>query len=168
MAEETKKQNTQNESPKEKTPKNETPKTEEVKKSFKDTLKSFYRKFKIFVIVLLLIAVGVGCFFVFGTYSLGYRAGNVMKVSKKGVIFKTWEGQLNVGGLQGGETSSDVATTVWNFSVTNEAIVDDIETAVDEGTRVKLHYREKYLQFDFRGDTKYIVYKVEKVPQTGN
>ena len=85
-----------------------------------------------------------------------------MKVSKKGVVFKTWEGQLNVGGLQGGESAGDVATTVWNFSVTNEAIVEDIEQAVDAGTKVKLHYREKYMQFDFRGDTKYIVYKVEK------
>lgn len=159
MAEEVKKENNQAESPKE-----ETSKIEETKSSFKDSLKSFYRKFKIFVFVLLLIVIGVGSFFVFGTYSLGYRAGNVMKVSKKGVVFKTWEGQLNVGGLQGGETASDVATTVWDFSLTNEAVVEDIEAAVDEGTRVKLHYREKYMQFDFRGDTKYIVYKVEKVP----
>ncbi|MDF1866417.1 MAG: hypothetical protein P1U70_16395 [Saprospiraceae bacterium] len=131
-------------------------KADEVKGSFKKGLSSFYKKFKIVVFILLVIALGVGLFFVFGTYSNGYRAGNVMKVSKKGVVFKTWEGQLNVGGLQGGETASDVATTVWNFSVTNEAIVDDIEEAVDVGTRVKLHYREKYMQFDFRGDTKYI------------
>jgi hypothetical protein len=160
MAEESKKEVIKNQDSK-----GEVSKLDETKKSFKSGMQSFYRKFKIFLYILILIALGVASFFVFGTYSTGYRAGNVMKVSKKGVVFKTWEGQLNVGGLQGGETSSDVATTVWNFSVTNEAIVDDIEEAVDVGTRVKLHYREKYLQFDFRGDTKYIVYKVEKVPQ---
>ncbi len=158
MADEVKKEENKNEENKE-----ETSKVEEAKKSFRKSLNSFFRKFKIAMLILLVIVLGVGAFFVFGTYSTGYRAGNVMKVSKKGYVFKTWEGQLNVGGLQGDANAGDVATTVWNFTVTNEAVVEDIEAAVDEGTKVKLHYREKYIQIDFRGDTKYIVYRVEKV-----
>lgn len=127
----------------------------------KGKLNSFFRKFKMTVLLLLALAMGVGGYFVFGTYSNGYRAGNVMKLSKKGILFKTWEGELNVGGLQGGD--GDMATTVWKFSVTDPAVVKEIEKAVDEGTRVKLYYKEKYMQFAWRGDTKYIVYKVEKV-----
>ena len=167
MAEETKKENTQNGTPKEEPSKLEA-KMEETKESVKKGFASFSKKLKRLLLILLVIALGVACFFIFATFSEGYRAGTVMKVSKKGVVFKTWEGQLNVGGLQGGEAVGDMATTVWNFSVTNEAVVEDIEEAVDEGTKVKLHYREKYLQFDFSGDTKYIVYKVEKVPGTGD
>ena len=38
-------------------------------------------------------------FMYYANYSEGYRAGVPMKISKKGVVFKTHEGQLNIGGL---------------------------------------------------------------------
>ena len=41
-------------------------------------------------------------FFMFGSYSDGYRAGTVTKLSKKGFIIKTYEGELNTGALAGG------------------------------------------------------------------
>ena len=31
------------------------------------------------------------------TYSEGYRSGQLVKVSYKGLVFKTWEGQLSQG-----------------------------------------------------------------------
>jgi len=49
--------------------------------------------------ILFLIGIAVSSFLVFGTYSNGYRAGNVVKLSKKGFVIKTYEGQLNVGGF---------------------------------------------------------------------
>jgi hypothetical protein len=33
----------------------------------------------------------------FGVYSEGVRAGTLDKFSKKGVVFKTWEGELRIG-----------------------------------------------------------------------
>ena len=39
------------------------------------------------------------CFALFANYSAGIRAGVPVKFSKKGVLFKTYEGELNVGGL---------------------------------------------------------------------
>lgn len=117
---------------------------------------------RIFVVVLLL-ALALGSYFVFGNYSTGYRTGHVMKISKKGVVFKTWEGQLNVGGLQEGHGDEGVATTVWNFSVTDQSVLNNIESAVDSGKEVKLMYKEKFFQLNWRGDTKYFVYKVEPI-----
>ncbi len=116
--------------------------------------------------IILLIGLLVGSYFVFGSYSEGYRAGTVMKLSKKGVVFKTYEGQLNTGGITtGGGEGGDIASTIWEFSVSrsNDEVVSAIEKAVDNGNRVKLFYEEKFYQLDFLGDTKYFVYKVEEV-----
>ena len=77
-------------------------------------------------------------FALYGNYSSGERAGQVIKMSKKGYVFKTNEGQLNTGDIQQG---------IWNFSV--------------KKSEPELHYDEKYVQIPFLGDTKYFVTKVE-------
>ena len=89
----------------------------------------------------------------FFNYSDGERAGLLVKMSNKGYVFKTWEGQLNVGTLE-----------LWSFSVSDDSqVVKDLQSAVDGGYRVKVYYHEKLFQYSWRGDTKYFVYKVEKV-----
>lgn len=113
--------------------------------------------------VVLLITLAVLGYFVFGHYSEGYRAGQVMKFSKKGVLFKTWEGQLDIGGLQGGGEADGAATTVWEFSVRDKDVVKQIERAVDNGSKVKLFYKEKFYKLSFLGDTPYFVYNVEEI-----
>ena len=125
--------------------------------------KKIISRLKIGGVILLLLIIAIGSYFVFGSYSEGYRAGNVMKLSKKGLVFKTWEGELNVGGFSDGGGDGDMATTVWSFSVSDENVVKEIEKAVDNGSKVKLRYVEKYFQLDFCGDTKYFVTKVEEV-----
>ena len=120
------------------------------------------RKILGFLLVTLLIGLAIGSYFTFGNYSDGYRTGTVMKISKKGVMFKTWEGQLNVGSLQDANNDG-TATTTWDFSVTDDSILTDLEKAVDNNHRVKLYYKEKFYQFDWLGDTKYFVYKVEEI-----
>lgn len=97
-------------------------------------------------------------------FSDGYRAGTIVKMSHKGAIFKTWEGQLHLGGLIG-SGESDVASGIWNFSIDSdeEEVREKIEDAVDGGYRVKLYYKEKYMTFFWRGDTKYFVYRVEPI-----
>ncbi len=112
--------------------------------------------------VVLLITLAVLGYFVFGHYSEGYRAGHIMKFSKKGVVFKTWEGQLDTGGLLGGGESEGAATTVWDFSVRDKEVVKKIERAVDKGSNVKLFYTEKFYKLSFLGDTRYFVYDVEE------
>lgn len=136
-------------------------KSEDKKKP--SVLKKIFSRLKIGFVIIILLAIGVASYFAFGSYSEGYRAGNVMKISKKGVMFKTWEGELNVGGFSDGGGDGDMATTVWSFSVDDDEVVKEIEQAVDKGSKVKLHYVEKYFQLDFFGDTKYFVTQVEQV-----
>lgn len=121
-------------------------------------------KLLIIVLVIILALVGAGTFAIFGNYSKGSRAGIIVKYSTKGVVFKTREGQLNVGGMQQGD-DGDLMPTIWDFSVysNNEQVNNAIEDAVMGGYRVRLHYEEKYFQFEWRGDTKYFVTKVERV-----
>lgn len=117
---------------------------------------------KLSIAGILVIGLAILSYFIFGSYSTGYRSGRIMKMSKKGFVFKTYEGQLDIGGLEsGGEDGA--ATTVWDFSVKENAVVEDLNSAVDKSCTVKLHYREKYYSFPFWGDTKYFVYQVELV-----
>lgn len=97
-------------------------------------------------------------------YSDGFRSGTVVKLSKKGTIFKTYEGQLLSGGLATGE-GGDIASNLWDFSVEkgDSTVLKAIEEAVDGSYRVKLRYHEKYFTFFWRGETKYFIYKVEQV-----
>ena len=55
---------------------------------------------KIAMIVLGVIFSGIVLYFLsiyYITYSEGYRAGELVKFSHKGVIFKTWEGEISQG-----------------------------------------------------------------------
>jgi hypothetical protein len=100
-------------------------------------------------------------FVVFANYSSGIRAGVPVKFSKKGVIFKTYEGELNVGGLT--NSSEGAIPTTWAFSVrrSEDQVLEDMERAMTGHERVKLHYKQKYVQLFWRGDTEYFVDRVE-------
>jgi flagellar basal body-associated protein FliL len=135
--------------------------------TFKDINVSTIMK-RILIIVLvsvLVIGLGAGSFAVFGTYSNGTRVGTLVKFSKKGYVFKTYEGQLTVGGF----TPSDDGelSNIWEFSVKRgeDEVRQQIEQAMEEGEKVRLYYKEMFYQFDWRGDTKYFVYQVEDIEE---
>ncbi|MFT4645780.1 MAG: hypothetical protein ACI8ZX_002199 [Planctomycetota bacterium] len=107
--------------------------------------------FKILVIGVLLYAIYYA-FIYFVPFSEGYRAGELIKISNKGVIFKTWEGEISQGVSE---------AQIFEFSVQ-----DNEETAIAllkdmQGQQVKLTYIERYATFPWLGDTKYYVTKVE-------
>jgi hypothetical protein len=122
------------------------------------------------VVKWLLITVLLGGIIVFSftywaVYDEGVRAGNVLRISKKGIIFKTYEGQLNLqtfGALKGANPIMES----FDFSVDAEStdVVKDLEAVALSGERVNLHYVKRYYTFPWRGDTKYFITKVERVP----
>ena len=57
------------------------------------------RAFGKFVLIGLVVFIGVMLFLNYANYSDGYRAGVPIKISHKGKLFKTHEGELNEGGL---------------------------------------------------------------------
>jgi hypothetical protein len=98
-------------------------------------------------------------------YSEGTRTGVIRKLSHKGYIFKTWEGELQMSGIPIPSDANQVVTggNVWSFSVdaSNGEIIQALQKAESSGGRVTLHYIERLKQFDWRGDTKYFVKKVQ-------
>ena len=94
-------------------------------------------------------------------YSEGTRTGFVTKVSHKGYIFKTYEGELNFGFFGSAAKNGQPSDNTWYFSVINGKVADQVEKASQSGQKVTLHYKQKYLKISIRGDTEYMVYKVE-------
>jgi hypothetical protein len=95
-------------------------------------------------------------------FSKGYRAGKIMKFSKRGVFLKTYEGQLDKGGIHTSK-DGDMSST-WDFSVSSSEteIIKILEEVAKTGERVLVDYEEKYYKFAWRGDTKYIITGVTK------
>ena len=50
-------------------------------------------------IVILLLGILAGSVAIFANFSDGYRVGRVIKLSRKGYVFKTWEGTTKFRGL---------------------------------------------------------------------
>jgi hypothetical protein len=91
-------------------------------------------------------------------YSSGERAGWVQKLSKKGWVCKTWEGELAMVSMPGA-TPEKFYFTVWDEGVANQ-----INAAM--GRRVTLHYEEKVgLPTTCFGDTRHWVNAVTLVPE---
>lgn len=116
------------------------------------------------VIILLVAIVALFSFSYWGTYSDGIRSGMVVKISKKGWVFKTYEGQLNLQTF-GANKSPNLVSESFEFSVESdqEAVIKALEEASLSGERVSLKYEERLAKFFWRGDTKYFVTEVERL-----
>ncbi len=96
------------------------------------------------------------------TYSSGARTGVVIKISDKGYLFKTYEGELNLGGISEGD-GTIMPTRVWLFSVqrNDTAVYNTIIRT--QGKHVRLYYKEVLKRFFWQGETSYYVNKIEVV-----
>lgn len=119
-------------------------------------IRRFLRRFSIVLILLGLVAFAGYYFYRTYTISDGTRTGLLFKISRKGVFFKTGEGQLHLGGsMQMSEQS------IWNFSTRNQQVYEKLQQY--EGKNVKCHYHEVVNAFPWQGDTNYIVDDVDPV-----
>lgn len=101
------------------------------------------------------------------TYSEGERSGNILNLSHKGVLIKTWEGKLDLGIFQGARPKTgEVENTVWSFSVASDEVAKRIQEANKRGNRVVLHYEQKFVKLFWLGKTTYIVTDVEEIPNS--
>ena len=120
------------------------------------------------LIGVILVAIGIFAFFYFGKFSDGYRSGKIMKVSERGVIFKTWEGQMDLQTFGAVKDKSNMVTETFKFSIVdNPELIKELENAALAGERVNLHYYERYMKIPWRGDTKVFVTGIER-PKDGN
>ena len=100
-------------------------------------------------------------------YSEGKRTGMINKVSKKGLFWQTYEGQMALEGIVSNGQSS--GANVWDFSIDSQArhgentedIAKKLNEAFESGKKVKISYREVAKSWPWRGETDYFVQKVE-------
>lgn len=118
------------------------------------------------LIIAVIIFLAIGAFSIWGVYERGVMAGKVLRISQKGVIFKTYEGKLNLetfGALKG---TSPIAES-FDFSVERKEkeVIKQLEEVALTGERVNLHFIKRYMAFSWRGNTKYFIVKVERSKQ---
>ena len=94
------------------------------------------------------------------TYSEGNRAGLLIKFSKKGYVFKTNEGELNLGGVNT-DPKAGLINSIWAFSVKDPAITDSLMHL--EGRYISVHYKQIVKNFPWQGETTYFVDGIESV-----
>ena len=119
---------------------------------------------KIFIITAIIVLVGGFSFLYWGTYEDGVMAGKVLRISQKGVMFKTYEGKINLetfGALKG---TSPIAES-FDFSVEKDEqnLIKELETVALSGERVNLYFVKRYVSFPWRGDTKYFATRIERL-----
>ena len=90
------------------------------------------------------------------SYAEGERAGYVQKLSKKGWLCKTWEGEIAMVTMPGAIPEK------FTFTVPDDYLAEKINTMA--GQRVVLHYQQhKFIPSTCFGETEYFVDRVRSI-----
>ncbi len=115
---------------------------------------------KTLFIILALIIIGFSSYYAFVYYndfSDGHQTGKLVKFSRKGVIFKTWEGKLSYG------VSYE---STFLFSVLDNQTETIKKLKELQGQTVDLSYIERYKTFPWWGDSKHFANNVKQLENT--
>jgi hypothetical protein len=115
---------------------------------------------RIIAVLVGIVMLVVGYFWVVPSwnYSTGERAGWVQKLSRKGWLCKTWEGELAMVSMPG------AAPEKFYFTVWDDAVAGELNKVM--GQRVSLHYEEKVgLPTSCFGETRHYVTRVTAVEE---
>lgn len=109
--------------------------------------------------IILMMSVIIGCW----ELSTGERYGEIVKLSNKGVFFKTWEGEMILGG---GSTNAADQTFCFSIDMSRKRneniniIVAEILKAQKSGKRAKISYVQELMVMPWRAETGYMVQSV--------
>jgi hypothetical protein len=110
----------------------------------------------LFLLILILLGSGFIWLTLNWSYSEGERTGYVQKLSKKGWLCKTWEGEIVLVSMHGAIPEK------FSFTVRDDALAEEIN--VFAGQRVVLHYQQhKFIPTTCFGETEYFVDKVRSL-----
>jgi hypothetical protein len=90
----------------------------------------------------------------FNTFSEGNRAGTLQKFSKKGSMFKTYEGELIMSSITS-TGNATIASEKFFFSVKDDKVAKELFDL--EGKHVTLRYEQKRGHLPWSGETDYFV-----------
>ena len=108
------------------------------------------------LLALVVIVGAKGCGGVYSDYSTGERSGRLHKISKKGLLCKSWEGQILINDLGGMNPKENF----WEFSCMDDSLGKQMEDL--SGKRVKISYRQ-WLIGPWYQNTPYTVTAIEEV-----
>ena len=107
-----------------------------------------------------------GGYFLFGItvgideeHSSGSLAGVVTKFSQKGMVFKSWEGELALSDSR--KIQTELIADVFRFSTLDEDLAVQISEALKSGESVSIQYHEWFFH-PMTTNTGYIVKSIEK------
>jgi hypothetical protein len=90
-------------------------------------------------------------YFVFGE---GVKAGTLNYIVKKGYVFKTYEGEMILTGLQS-KAPNSMQSNEFSFSIEDAALAQKL--MLNSGREMQLHYKEYLGSVPWRGYSKFIV-----------
>jgi hypothetical protein len=125
---------------------------------------TFFRRHRLKIIPLAVLAITFGGagLWTFATlkfsYSSGDRIGYVQKLSRRGWICRTWEGELAMSPVPG------AMPQIFAFTIPDGGVAKKV--AEMEGKKVALHYEEKKgVPSSCFGDTRYYITDARALPQ---
>ncbi|CAN5146544.1 hypothetical protein BH09BAC2_BH09BAC2_16810 [soil metagenome] len=95
----------------------------------------------------------------YNVYSDGERTGLLTKLSRKGNVFKTYEGEMLIGNFQ--QSPNVMVPEKFIFSVKNEALAEKLMQL--QGTTVSVIYNQYRKTLPWRGDSEYLVIDLRAV-----
>lgn len=124
--------------------------------------KNGFRKFlRRFTLVILLVLAFLAYWFYFNVYSDGERTGLLTKLSRKGNVFKTHEGEVLIGNFQ--QAPNVMVPEKFYFSVKDSKLADTLMKL--QGKVVSLKYSQYRKTLPWRGESVYIVTGLARVGQ---
>ena len=126
---------------------------------------------KIIFLSILALLVGIIFYmywFYYNVKSDGFREGELQKFSRKGNVFKTYEGEIVMLGF--GSRGGNLAANYFYFSVADEQLADSMENCL--GKVLRIHYVQYRRSLPWRGEEydmkngepgQYVVDRIEQV-----
>lgn len=102
-------------------------------------------------LILLLVLSVVIYFRYYFVYSEGTRVGTLYKFSKKGTVFKTYEGEMLLPGIKYDKATSSMNSSRFYFSVSDEELAQKLMNS--QGMELELHYEYFNRPLPWRGDS---------------
>src|SRR5579862_1384197 len=110
--------------------------------------------FTIFLLIIIVLGAGWFMFHFYWVFGEGVKAGKLNNFTKKGYLFKTYEGKLIQAGFQGGQAGS-VQSNEFRFSVASESVANQL--MMNSGKEFELHYKEYKGALPWRGTSEFVV-----------
>ncbi len=119
-----------------------------------------FAKFLLKASLILLVILSILVYwFYFNVYSDGDRTGTLTKISPKGNVFKTYEGEILIGNIT--QEPTGLVNEKFYFSVVDKNIADTLIKL--QGQRVTLKYNQFRKPLTWNGDSEYIIVGFAKV-----